>query len=1065
MSKPPTGTILDYLRELSVRDAYRDHSDRQLLERLETGDQSAFALLLKRHGRMVWDVCRRTLGDDHDAEDAFQAVFMVLAYKANSVRRAESLGSWLHGVALRTAMNAKRKAARRRKHEQRHTPPPPTQMEAGIEWKEVQTLLDEEVQRLPAASRAVFVTCCMEGKSLADAARELGKTEGATAVALSRARKRLKQGLIERGVELGSVLAFLALTGTESTAAVPVGLFSSTIRAAAIVLTHKELTAGVLSESVAVLAKAMIKEMTHVSMMKLSLVAAVLIVTSALAGGSVWLSASNPAELSEPPVQMDTARPGGAQGEKIVPRIVWGKTVDGLQAGLEVVNGRTCRLGESVSFVVWVRNVGDKPVKLAYRTDWFYTSPPVVVDAGKSVKVIMPPKPNARQLTFELTLRPGEEGQLGAPELAISPAELKGAVVKPTIRGKPNAYKVRYEGLSLRHPDLTTGQVETVVQRGTASKKEEKKALTGNALKLAGSTWRAKKDGGEGPTYNADGTGRNHDMSKFEWRVEGDYLLVRRQPETGKPEDWSYIPIVFSRDGKEYRIILDDQYSLFRVSTRTGKPEKDRTEEGRQFRRRWVPEDQDNEKDESAAPRDLLAPNSDEVKNSEPEHGRDFRGTVRVSKTVNETCYQQVQFNDDVKPVRKEGALTIGSNVHVSRAKATTWHQEVTMAVDPSDARRMVAASMYAPPHAPPDGPADWRIVVYTSSDGGKSWALTLDRSQPVGSGFADPTFAWGSSDSLFFVNMRIKRGSLTAGRLQLVHSRDGGKTWEEKPAVTTFHDRPYVTFDNTGGKRQGWLYCLTHKGLLVSDDAATSFQKLPSLAVPPGFANPVILSDGSLVILYNKDVPTPGAVKKSSGHLAIRVSADGGESFSSETRIAEYRSCRFRTLAVAPPGTPWPDRIAAVWEDELPSGKLCVKCAHSTDRGASFSRSELLSEQPEVGGNYDAFLPSVSVNRAGVIAVTWYDTRGLPAESVGWNVRVRVSRDGGQTWEPSIAVTDKPTRLKIERSQGWVFRVGDTAGLAADANGVFHCLWADGRSGISQVYTAAVRVEPRRKP
>src|SRR5262249_50025788 len=159
-------------------------------------------------------VCRRAVGNEQDAEDSFQAVFVVLAYKAGSIRKRDSLGSWLHGVALRTAMNAKRKAARRHEVERRYTPSSGQSGEARTACLEVQALLEEEVQCLPTAWQDAFVRCCVEGKSLAEAARELGKTEGATAAALSRARKRLQQRLLQRGVAFGSVLGAVALTRT-----------------------------------------------------------------------------------------------------------------------------------------------------------------------------------------------------------------------------------------------------------------------------------------------------------------------------------------------------------------------------------------------------------------------------------------------------------------------------------------------------------------------------------------------------------------------------------------------------------------------------------------------------------------------------------------------------------------------------------------------------------------------------------------------------------------------------------------------------------------------------------
>jgi RNA polymerase sigma factor (sigma-70 family) len=363
MSQSQAGTVLHYLRELAAPCASQALTDRQLLERFGAGDQDAFASLVKRHGRLVWDVCRRVLRGEHDAEDAFQAAFLVLACRADSVRRAESLGSWLHGVALRIAMNAKRKAARRVAREHRGARPQSFTADPGVTWSEVQALLDEEVQRLPAASRAVFVLCCMEGRCLADTARELGRTEGATAVALSRARKRLCQRLAERGVALGAVLAAVGLTGSGASAVVPAGLLGFTIRVAARAAAHRAVTAGLVSDQAASLAKAMMKEMTRMSVTKCCVVTAALVAAGVLAGGAAWLpppaSAERPAAVEPPATAGAAGAGGGTRGERPADRIAWGEAVDGLQAGLEPAQGgRAGRVGESAKFIIWVRNAG-----------------------------------------------------------------------------------------------------------------------------------------------------------------------------------------------------------------------------------------------------------------------------------------------------------------------------------------------------------------------------------------------------------------------------------------------------------------------------------------------------------------------------------------------------------------------------------------------------------------------------------------------------------------------------------------------------------------------------------
>jgi RNA polymerase sigma factor (sigma-70 family) len=168
---------------------------------------------------MVLGVCRRILQDSHDAEDAFQAVFLVLARKAAVLRKEQALTGWLHGVSYRVAMRAKRDSARRRKHERQaalRTNPPAWE----VGWRELQALLVEEVEQLASAYRSVFLLCCLEGLSKAEAAVRLGLKENTVSSRLARARKRLQERLARRGISLTAVLAALAVSGT-SRAALP----------------------------------------------------------------------------------------------------------------------------------------------------------------------------------------------------------------------------------------------------------------------------------------------------------------------------------------------------------------------------------------------------------------------------------------------------------------------------------------------------------------------------------------------------------------------------------------------------------------------------------------------------------------------------------------------------------------------------------------------------------------------------------------------------------------------------------------------------------------------------
>jgi RNA polymerase sigma factor (sigma-70 family) len=228
MSNPAPNSVLHHVRRLAAVHAGGRPSDQDLLSRfVRDRDEAAFAALVERHAGLVLGVCRRLLRHAHDAEDACQATFLVLARRAATIRKQASLASWLHGVAFRAAANLRRTRARRSAHETALAEPPATPP-ADVTWREVQAVLDEELARLPERLRAPLVLCYLEGRTRDEAAQLLGWSPGALRGRLERGRERLRARLTRRGLALPTAL--LAALLPEQGAAAPAPRRSSTRR-------------------------------------------------------------------------------------------------------------------------------------------------------------------------------------------------------------------------------------------------------------------------------------------------------------------------------------------------------------------------------------------------------------------------------------------------------------------------------------------------------------------------------------------------------------------------------------------------------------------------------------------------------------------------------------------------------------------------------------------------------------------------------------------------------------------------------------------------------------------
>lgn len=225
--------VLRGAEALAARDPVGTLPDAGLLKRYAAnGDAAAFAVIVRRHGPLVWGVCRNMLAADADAEDAFQATFLALVRSVGTIRRTEALGGWLHGVAYRVAMKARRSAARRKKRELIAASPEPDSPVSDAAWDELQAAVHEEVCRLPEKLRLPFVLCGLQGRAQKDAARQLGWTIGTLSGRLTLARQRLLDRLARRGVPVGVAAGAAVLGATSGNAAVPTAIVMRAMAAA-----------------------------------------------------------------------------------------------------------------------------------------------------------------------------------------------------------------------------------------------------------------------------------------------------------------------------------------------------------------------------------------------------------------------------------------------------------------------------------------------------------------------------------------------------------------------------------------------------------------------------------------------------------------------------------------------------------------------------------------------------------------------------------------------------------------------------------------------------------------
>jgi RNA polymerase sigma factor (sigma-70 family) len=258
-------------------------------------------------------VCRRVLRNHHDAEDAFQATFLVLVRKAASIASPELLANWLYGVAHQTAIKARATTAKRSTRERQVTQmPEPTVTEPDL-WNDLQPLLDQELSRLPDAYRAILVLCDLEGKTRKEVAQQLGVPQGTVGSRLARARTMLAKRLARHGLTVSGGALAAVLSQDAASACVPPSVVSSTIKAASVFAAGQAAAAGLISAQAAALTQGVLKAML---LTKFKALTAVLLAVTLLGSGAVLLSSRTLGQDPRPRQNAARLPPAGTEDGK-----------------------------------------------------------------------------------------------------------------------------------------------------------------------------------------------------------------------------------------------------------------------------------------------------------------------------------------------------------------------------------------------------------------------------------------------------------------------------------------------------------------------------------------------------------------------------------------------------------------------------------------------------------------------------------------------------------------------------------------------------------------------------
>jgi len=445
--------------------------------------------------------------------------------------------------------------------------------------------------------------------------------------------------------------------------------------------------------------------------------------------------------------------------------------------------------------------------------------------------------------------------------------------------------------------------------------------------------------------------------------------------------------------------------------------------------------------------------------------------------------------------------ILVGPNVLVSE-DGNVAHAELHVGAHPTDAQRLVGMATTVR-----DAGSKVTLELYASDDGGYTWKGTVP-SHLMEKGGGDPIVGYGLHGTALGV-------ALGDHGMWVYRSEDGGFTWDNGVrAGTGDHERLGV--DYSAGRYAGRLYLASEVGdgrstnpdsmlravhLWRSEDDGKSWVGPVAVAreATHGIAvnAMVVLSDGTVALLLNK-YPNPSRdTTTQSWEMQISTSTDGGVTFSAPRAIGEHHFGGYGVFrrkqregrvdwpggfdaAADTHGTRFHDRIYIVyceWRRPDEGTRLVIRT--SNDRGATWSAPRDLV--PESRASVSQFQPAIAVNNEGTVGVMWYGTQDAPAD--GWNLYFTASTDGGESWAPPARVSsqstvafsaanDRPVPLVVRQAASGISVAmlsafsrwphgGDYLGIAADAGGIFHPFWIDGRGGLFEVYTSRIEVKP----